>query len=110
VEAKQASGRRSIRSQPIAQLWQPVDGFRLHWRIWDDQYVVYNDGSGHVHILDPVAALMVQKVLERPWGTNELIQEIATLLGIEATEEVREKLDQTLWNLDELDILEAVNA
>jgi PqqD family protein of HPr-rel-A system len=110
MEANQASDTHSTPSPSIAQLWQPVDCFRLHWRVWDDQYVVYNDGSGHMHVLDPVAALIVQKIHESPCRTDELIQQIATLLGIEATEKVRETLIHTLWNLGELEIVEPVTA
>ena len=90
--------------------WQPVHNFDLHWRFWEDQYVVYNAGSGHTHLLDPVAALIVQNAAERDWDTDELIQHIVGLLELEGTQEIRENIQQILWNLNTLGLLEAVPA
>jgi PqqD family protein of HPr-rel-A system len=110
VRAKKVSGKHSIEPSPTSQLWRPVNGFSLHWRLWDDQYVVYNAGSSHTHILDPVAALIIQNLTKGPLETGALIQQIANLLGLKATSEVRDKLRLTLRNLDELGLLEAVPA
>ena len=107
---KTSSGNPSIATQSLTQLWLPVNGFQLHWRFWEEQYVVYNGGSGHTHILDPVAALILQEVLEKAVGTDELIDRIVSMLGLVPTKEVRENLEQVLWNLDELGLLEAVPA
>ena len=73
----------------------------------DEQFVVYNSGSGHTHILDPVAALIIHHIIEQPSETDELIRQIASLLNLDATEEVRDNLYRTLLNLEELGLLES---
>ena len=110
MEAEINSSMPSHQPQPVQQIWQTVNGFRLHWRLLEDQYVVYNSGSGHTHILDPVAALIVHKVIEKPSETGVLIQQVAGLLGLDTTAEVRGEFHQTLANLKELGLLEAVSA
>jgi len=84
-----------------------VTAFPLHWRLLDEQFVVYNSGSGHSHILDPVAALIIHRIIEQPSETDELIRQIASLLNLDATEEVRDNLYRTLLNLEELGLLES---
>ena len=84
-----------------------MTAFPLHWRLLDEQFVVYNSGSGHTHILDPVAALIIHRIIEQPSETNELIRQIASLLNLDATEEVRDNLYRTLLNLEELGLLES---
>jgi PqqD family protein of HPr-rel-A system len=78
----------------------------LHWKLLEDQYVVYNSGSGHTHVLDPVAALVIQQLTERCLETTELVQRIGTLLGLEPTEEFSTELHQTLSELDKLGLVE----
>ena len=84
-----------------------MTAFPLHWRLLDEQFVVYNSGSGHTHILDPVAALIIHRIIEQPSETDELIRQIASLLNLDATEEVRDNLYRTLLNLEELGLLES---
>jgi len=86
--------------------WRTPPSVVFHWKRLEDQYVVYNSGSGHTHVLDPVAALLVQQLTERCCDTAELVQRIAALLNLEATEEFSSELQQTLSELDELGMIE----
>ena len=76
--------------------------------MWDEQYVVYNSGSGHTHVLDPIAALVVQKITARPYHDDEFPRYVAALLNLEETEEFRKKLQATLGKLADLGLIEAV--
>ena len=96
--------RRS--SSPASTCWRVLPNVVLHWKLLEDQYVVYNGGSGHTHVLDPIAALLIQQLTERCCETAELVQRIEALLNLEATEELSTKLQQTLWQLDELGLVE----
>jgi PqqD family protein of HPr-rel-A system len=72
----------------------------------EDMYVVYNSGSGHTHVLNPIAALVVQQLTERNLETSELLQRIGAVLSLEATEEFNDELHQTLSDLDKLGLVE----
>jgi PqqD family protein of HPr-rel-A system len=76
--------------------------------MWEEQYVVYNSGSGHTHVVDPIAALLVQQVTVGSGDDNKLVRDMAVLLNLEASEEFREKLERTLEKLAELGLIEAV--
>jgi len=88
--------------------WQTPPSVVFHWKLLEDQYVVYNSGSGHTHVLDPIAALLVQQLNERCCETAELVQRIASLLNLETTEEFSNELQQTLSELDELGLVESL--
>jgi len=72
----------------------------------EDMYVVYNCGSGHTHVLNPIAALVVQELTERNLETSELLQRIGAVLSVETTEEFNNELHQTLSDLDKLGLVE----
>ncbi len=95
--------------QPEAR-WRSVPNVVLHWKLWEDQYVVYNSGSGHTHVLDPVAALLVRQMTESCCEASDLLRQIATLLDIEITEEFHSRLCRTLWQLEELGLVEVVTS
>jgi PqqD family protein of HPr-rel-A system len=76
--------------------------------VWEEQYVVYNSGSGHTHLLDPIAALLIQKITAGPYDDEEFVSDIASLLNLDASEDFREKLEATLLKLVELGLIEAV--
>jgi PqqD family protein of HPr-rel-A system len=80
----------------------------LHWRFLEREYVVYNSGSGHTHVLDPVAALLIQQLTEGWCDTAELVERIATLLNLNVDEDLRTRLEQTLSQLGELGLVELV--
>ena len=88
--------------------WRVVPLSNLHWRFLELQYVVYNSGSGHTHVLDPVAALIIQQLTEGWHESEELVGRIATLLNLNVDEELRTRLQQTLSQLDELGLVERV--
>lgn len=76
--------------------------------MWEEQYVVYNSGSGHTHLLDPIAALLIQKITDAPCNDEEFVRDMAALLNLEASEGFRETLEGTLSRLAELGLIEAV--
>jgi len=81
-------------------------GIVLHWKLLEDMYVWYNSGSGHTHVLNPIAALVLQQLTERNLETSELLRRIGAVLSLETTEEFNNELHQTLSDLDELGLVE----
>ena len=93
--------------QPNTQ-WRLLQNGDFHWRRWDDIFTLYNSGSGQTHVLDPLAALVIQLIGEGSRNTSELLQQMAAQLDVEASQEFREKLQETLFQLDALGLIEAV--
>jgi PqqD family protein of HPr-rel-A system len=94
---------------PGGTTWRRVPGIDLYWRLLEEQYVVYNGGSGHTHVLDPVAALIIEKLRDRGCTTTKLVREVGVLLNIGANDEFLAKLQQTLRQLAELGLIESLN-
>ena len=86
--------------------WRLVPGADLHWRNWDERYVLFNSASGQTHIVDPVAALIIEEIA-RGSGAEMLFQRLAQLLDLDLTIETQTKLQETLKHLDALGLIEA---
>ena len=98
------------RSRSIATntRWRVLPDVVLYWKLLGDQYAVYNNGSGHTHVLDPIAALLIEQLTDQCYETGELVQRVAFLLNLEATKQLHTELEQTLWRLDELFLIESL--
>lgn len=54
---------------------------RLHWRRWDDEFVVYDEASGRTHQLDALTASALLRLEEGPRETLRLADQVAADLG-----------------------------
>lgn len=43
--------------QPAAAFWRLAPRVALHWRRWDTEWVVYDQGSGQTHLTDTLTAM-----------------------------------------------------
>ena len=91
-----------------AQKWRIFPGLRLHWRSWEDEFVVYNSASGDTHLLDQVSRDML-KVLESESPTlSELAGRLAESQEIEADAEFSSYLERLLATLEKLGLVERI--
>jgi PqqD family protein of HPr-rel-A system len=91
-----------------APKWRNPPYCRLHWQSWEDEFVVYNSGSGSTHLLDLVAAETL-KILEKQSATlPELVGILASLFKIEPNAELYRHLEKLLLELEKLELLEMV--
>jgi PqqD family protein of HPr-rel-A system len=97
---------RPVRQSGFPLNWCVVPGASLRWKIWDDHCVVFNGVSGQTHLLDPVGGLLLRSIEEGCSDSEELFRRLAELLDVELTAEVRSTLEQMLWQLDELGLIE----
>ena len=88
--------------------WRVPQNAEFHWKRWEDSFALYHSGSGQTHVLDPLAALLIQLIGEGPRTTSELLQQMVAQLEVDASQEFQEELQQTLWRLDALGLIEAV--
>lgn len=89
-------------------MWQLSPGSSLIWKAWDDEYVVFNAGSGNAHLLDALTGEAL-KVLERT-GTDaaQLTRMLAADLGVEPSEELDRRIDKIIGQLYLAGLIERV--
>jgi PqqD family protein of HPr-rel-A system len=86
--------------------WSIVAGATLHWKVWDDDCVVFNTASGETHLLDPIPALLLRQIDAGCGNSEELFSRTATLLERNMTAELRSSLEAMLQQLDDLGLIE----
>jgi PqqD family protein of HPr-rel-A system len=82
----------------------------LRWKSIDGHYVVYNGASGHTHVLDPVAALLIKALSKGSCETAELAKRLGALVRVDVTEGLCAKLNETLKQLDDVGLIESVTS
>ena len=88
-----------------ATRWRVLSEFSLHWQSWDDEFVVYNSGSGDTHLLDPVAAEALQNLEQESADLSELVARVAASLEIEPDTDFAAYLEQLLSDLYKLGLI-----
>ena len=92
----------------VQTIWSIVSGATLHWKVWDDDCVVFNAATGQTHVLDPFLALLVRQIDAGRGRTSEIFPEVTTTLGLDLTDEVRNQLEQMLRQLEDFGLVESV--
>jgi PqqD family protein of HPr-rel-A system len=88
--------------------WRAASGSSLHWHSWDDEFIVYDSGSGQTHLLDPIAAETL-KILEAVYASDdELFQLVAESLRIKPNGELASYLEKLLPKLERLGLIERI--
>ena len=95
-------------SCPEDARWKVNPAFPLHWHVWDDEFVVYNTGSGDTHLLDPVAAEVLQSLEIESADLPELIDRVAASLRIEPDSKFSAYLEQLLSDLHKLGLIQRI--
>lgn len=78
----------------------------LHWRCWDEEWVLFDAGSGQTHQMDPVAAATLMAIEAGPVSMAELINEVALNLSIEDAAELEEFVLPIVDQLTRLGLIE----
>jgi PqqD family protein of HPr-rel-A system len=86
--------------------WELAQGSQLHWKSWDDEFVVFDEGSGDTHLLDPLAAEVLKTLEEAPGDVPSLIARVASRLGIERAPEIERHIRATIQRFHEAGLAE----
>lgn len=70
--------------------WQAVDRDGLHFRNWDDEWVVYSDLSGHTHLLSSLAGHLI--LLLSRQGAPITVEALASVIAAEEAAECNHDL------------------
>lgn len=91
-------------------LWRITQGCELRWRSWNDEYVVYNSGSGDTHLLDLLSAEILEKIEEVPASSRALEDWVAGRVAADSIPEISGYVSDLLLQLHSLALIEAVDA
>jgi len=61
----------------MASAWRVRPLCKFHWRQFGDDWVVFDEGSGDTHRLDPVSAVALMCLAEAPLSEAELTRQVA---------------------------------
>ena len=86
--------------------WALAEGSRLHWISWDDECVVFDEGSGDTHLLDFLTA-EVLKVLEQSRGpVPALVGRVAARLDLDPDADLERRIREAMERFREAGLVE----
>jgi PqqD family protein of HPr-rel-A system len=97
-------------SPPGEHFWRITQGCELCWRSWNDEYVVYNSGSGDTHLLDLLSAEILKKIEEAPASSRALEDWVAGKVAVDSIPQISDYVSNLLLQLHSLALIEAVDA
>jgi PqqD family protein of HPr-rel-A system len=86
--------------------WELAQGSQLHWKCWDDEFVVFDEGSGDTHLLDALAAEVLKALEDAPGDVPTLIARVAGRLRIEPDPEIERHIRATMQRFREAGLAE----
>jgi len=72
--------------------WRVASPAALSWRSWAGEIVVYDDGSGDTHYLEPLAAEVFERLLDAPADLDELAARVAQSLAVDRDDELAQAI------------------
>lgn len=79
--------------------WRLAPATSLVWRCLDDEWVVYDRGSGRTHVLAPLTAALLGLVEAGPQAESRLAATVAEQLGQDVDAGLHQALRETLQQL-----------
>ena len=77
----------------------------LVWRVWDDEFLVYNSASGQTHHLNLLAGEALRSLEAEPARPQELICRLAGQFGVSEDSPPMQMIDRLIRELDELGLI-----
>jgi PqqD family protein of HPr-rel-A system len=78
----------------------------LSWRCLDDEWVVFDAGSGQTHQLDAVRAAVLTTIESEPVAPHELLPRLQAEFGFSAGTELAKSIDAMLEEFIAIGLLE----
>src|SRR5437899_12048026 len=88
-----------------ATVWQVPRENMLTWRVWDDEFLVYNTASGQTHHLNLLAGEALRSIEFAPAQTRELVRRLANQFEIAEDSPPLQMIDRRIHELDELGMI-----
>ena len=84
----------------------------LHWKYWEEDYILFNEASGQTHFLNELGAAIL-KLFEQaaaPLNINEIYERLAASCDLIIDTEMQSYIGSLLVDLDGLGLIEPCNA
>jgi PqqD family protein of HPr-rel-A system len=85
--------------------WAVPEGNALVWRIWDDEFLVYNAVSGQTHHLNFLAGEALRSLQAEVANGRELVRRLADQFEIAEDSPPLQMIDRLIRELDELGLI-----
>jgi PqqD family protein of HPr-rel-A system len=78
----------------------------LHWRNWDDEWVVFDSGSGQTHNVDHLSAAILTLIETGAITERELLSQLSQASGVSGPE-WRQAIHIAIGRLGEIGLIES---
>lgn len=89
--------------------WRAIQGFNLYWKNWNDEYVVYNDGSGDTHLFNEFGAFILKLLIENEFTLDELVSLTDESITPCSPDDLYYQISDLLLELDRLGVIERIH-
>ena len=86
--------------------WQLSPSGQLHWRQWDEEYLLFNAASGQTHFLNELGAGALQLLQQSPLSVVELSERLAALYELELDAKLQAYINRMVADLGRLGLIE----
>ncbi|OQW87852.1 MAG: hypothetical protein BWK72_11140 [Rhodoferax ferrireducens] len=80
-------------------LWRLNSLVKLSWRHWQNEWVVFDAGSGHTHQMDALTAATLMTVEAGELEMSELVTQVSQTVSIELNPELALTVQEILGRL-----------
>ena len=92
---------------PVASTrWKRRDGLALSWRLWDGEYVVFDEEWGDTHLLSFAAGEALQSLEASPGDAATLTRRIASSLEQDLNDELLGYVEKVVQDCSALGLIE----
>jgi PqqD family protein of HPr-rel-A system len=86
--------------------WQLSALVSLHWRCWDDEFVVFDAGSGQTHQLSPITAASLMMLELASADINELTSRVSDELTLANDDQLSSIVNEAVHGLQVAGLIE----
>lgn len=86
--------------------WRLNRACRLHWRHWDEDYILFNAASGQTHVVNELGADVLRLLEKKSASAGELLEGLAASYGLAPDSELAAGVRRLLVDLDQLGLIE----
>ena len=90
----------------MLQKYQSRAATRLYWQCWNDEYIVFDETSGHTHQLDPVRAFVLNLLSVSSQSFGAILEELLSIPVLTAEHQLSERLTSILNEFITLGLVE----
>lgn len=88
-------------------IWKLNSLASLHWRCWNDEWAVFDVGSGQTHQMNTLAATTVMMFESGPMNLDALCSQVAADLSLPNSAEIETVLEDALAHLVAVGLIES---